>query len=211
VRRAYTITDARSFEIARALLREAGILAGSSSGTLVAAAIEYCREQTEPKRVLTLVCDTGSNYLSKMYNDYWMLDQGYTQLPKTGDLRDLIVRRYKEGGVISVGPSDSLLTAYQRMRTADISQVPVLENRKPVGILDESDVLMAVQGDEQRFRQPVSSAMTTRLRTLAPDASLESVYQILDEGLVPMVMDGDEFIGLITRTDLLNFMRRRLR
>ncbi len=211
VRRAYTITDARSFEIARALLREAGILAGSSSGTLTAAAIEYCREQTEPKRVLTFVCDTGSNYLSKMYNDYWMLDQGYIQLPKTGDLRDLIVRRYKEGGVISVGPSDSLLTAYQRMRTADISQVPVLENRKPVGILDESDVLMAVQGDEQRFREPVSSAMTTRLRTLPPDASLESVYQILDEGLVAMVMDGDEFIGLITRTDLLNFMRRRLR
>jgi cystathionine beta-synthase len=161
--------------------------------------------------VLTFVCDTGSSYLSKMYNDYWMLDQGYIQLPKTGDLRDLIVRRYKEGGVISVGPSDSLLTAYQRLRTADISQLPVLENGKPVGILDESDVLMAVQEDEQRFREPVSTAMTTRLRTLPPDASLESVYQILDEGLVTMVMDGDEFIGLITRTDLLNFMRRHLR
>ena len=139
-----------------------------------------------------------------------MLDQGYLQLPKTGDLRDLIVRRYKEGGVIGVGPRDSLLTAYQRMRMADISQVPVLENGRPVGILDESDVLMAVQRDEQHFREPVSSAMTTRLKTLPPHASLESVYQILDEGLVAMVMDGEEFVGLITRTDLLNFMWRRL-
>jgi cystathionine beta-synthase len=211
VRRAYTISDARSFEVARALLRQAGILAGSSTGTLIAAAIEYCREQNESKKVVTFVCDTGGNYLSKMFNDYWMLDQGYLQLPKTGDLRDLILRRYGQGGVVTVGPNDSLLTAYQRMRMADISQVPVLEDGKPVGILDESDVLIAVHGDEQSFRHSVSGAMTTRLRTLPPDASLESVYQILNEGLVAMVMNGDEFVGLITRTDLLNFMRRRLK
>ncbi|HYP14031.1 MAG TPA: cystathionine beta-synthase [Bryobacteraceae bacterium] len=212
VSRAYTIPDAESFEVARALLRQAGILAGSSSGTLVAAALRYCREQTAPKRVATFICDTGSKYLSKMFNDFWMLDQGYLQLPKTGDIRDLILRRHQEGRVITVGPRDSLLTAYQRMRMADISQVPVLdEDSKPVGILDESDLLMAVQADEQRFRDPVSVAMTTRLRTLPPDASLESVYQIVNQGLVAMVMDADKFVGLITRTDLLNFMRRRLR
>jgi cystathionine beta-synthase len=68
-----------------------------------------------------------------------------------------------------------------------------------------------VQTDEEKFREPVSSAMTTRLRTLSPEASLASVYQVLNEGLVAMVMDGGHFVGLITRTDLLNFMRRRLR
>ena len=211
VTRAYTITDARSFEVARALLREVGILAGSSSGTLVAAALEYCREQTEPKRVVTLICDSGNKYLSKMFNDFWMRDQGYLELPKTNDLRDLILRRHKEGAVITVSPGDSLLTAYQRMRMADISQTPVIENGKPIGMLDESDVLIAVHQDEQRFRDPVRSAMTTRLRTLAADSSLQALYQILDEGLVAMVVDGEEFVGLITRTDLLNFMRRRLR
>jgi cystathionine beta-synthase len=210
VSRAYSITDARSFEIVRALLREAGILAGSSSGTLVAAALEYCREQTEPKRVVTLICDSGNKYLSKMFNDFWMRDQGFLLLPKANDLRDLIMRRHEEGGVITVGPDDSLLTAYQRMRMADISQVPVIEGGQPVGMLDESDVLMAVHNGEQRFREPVRTAMTTRLRTLPADSSLEAVYQILNEGLVAMVIDGDEFIGLITRTDLLNFMRRRI-
>jgi len=211
VKTAYTVTDARSFEVARALLRQAGVLAGSSSGTLVAAALDYCREQTTPRRVVTFICDSGSKYLSKMFNDFWMLDHGYLQLPKTGDIRDLILRRYQEGAVITVGPEDSLLTAYQRMRVADISQVPVIENGNPVGILDESDVLMAVHENEQRFRDPVRSAMTTRLRTLPPTSSIESVYKILDEGLVALVMDGQEFVGLITRTDLLNFMRRRLR
>jgi cystathionine beta-synthase len=140
-----------------------------------------------------------------------MLDHGYIQLPKTGDLRDLILRRYQQGAVISVGPEDSLLTAYQRMRMADISQVPVIEAGKPVGIIDESDVLLAVHENEERFRDPVRTAMTTRLRTLPASASLAEVNRILDEGLVAMVTEGDQFVGLITRTDLLNFMRRRLR
>jgi cystathionine beta-synthase len=211
VHHAYTITDARSFDIARRLLREAGILAGSSSGTLVAAALDYCREQKEPKRVVTLICDSGNKYLSKMFNDFWMRDQGYLQLAKSNDLRDLIMRRHKEGAVVTVGPDDSLLTAYQRMRVADISQVPVVENGKPIAMLDESDVLIAVHADEQRFRDPVRTAMCSRLRTLPADSPLQDVYQILNDGMVAVVMDGDEFVGLITRTDLLNFMRRRLR
>ena len=77
VSRAYTIDDAESLATARGLLRREGILAGSSSGTLVAAALRYCREQTEPKRVVTLVCDTGNKYLSKMYNDEWMAEHGF--------------------------------------------------------------------------------------------------------------------------------------
>jgi cystathionine beta-synthase len=86
-----------------------------------------------------------------------------------------------------------------------------VEQGKPVGILDESDLLMAVQTDEERFRAPVRSAMTTRLKTLSPEATLQSVYGVLNEGLVALVMDGEEFVGLITRTDLLNFMRRQLK
>jgi cystathionine beta-synthase len=211
VSHAYTIPDARSFDIARTLLAKEGVLGGSSTGTLVGAAIEYCREQTTQKHVVTFVCDTGNKYLSKMFNDYWMLDGGYVKLPRSGDLRDLVLRRYREGGVISVGPSDSLLTAYNRMRTADISQVPVLESGRPVGIVDESDLLMAVGENEERFRLPVRTAMTTRLKTLSPSATIHDVYDILNQGLVALIMEGEEFVGLITRTDLLNYMRRRLK
>jgi cystathionine beta-synthase len=211
VRRAYTISDQDSLATARALLRDEGILAGSSSGTLVAAALRYCREQREPKRVATLVCDSGNKYLSKMFNDYWMLDQGYITRPSEGDLRDLITRRYDEGSVITVSPDDTLLTAFQRMRVADVSQVPVIENGKAVGILDESDVLVAVHGSADRFRDPVRVAMTSRLRTLPPDASLDSVLRVLDQGLVALIAAEDEFFGLITRTDVLNYLRRKLR
>src|SRR6202034_531260 len=76
VTQAYEIPDSESIATARALLTKAGILGGSSSGTLLAAALRYCREQTEPKRVATLVCDTGSRYHSKAYNDTGAADQG---------------------------------------------------------------------------------------------------------------------------------------
>ena len=211
VKRAITIDDETSFITARELLRKNSILAGSSSGTLIAAALRYCREQTSPKRVVTFVCDSGNKYLSKMFNDYWMLDQGYLQRPQTGDVRDLITRRYDEGAVITVTPNDTLLTAFQRMRVADISQVPVIENGHAVGLLDESDLLVAVHGNPDCFREPVSSAMTSKLQTLPAQSSLPEVFSVLDKGLVAVIAGDDRFYGLITRTDVLNYLRRRLR
>jgi cystathionine beta-synthase len=210
VRTAYAISDAESFQTARDLLKRTGIFAGPSSGTLLASALRYCREQTAPKRVVTFVCDTGAKYLSKMYNDYWMIDQGFTDRPRTGDLRDLITRRYSDGAVITVGPDDPLLTAFQRMRLADISQVPVIDNGRCVGVLDESDLLLAVHGDEARFRSPVRTAMTSRLETIATGEDIERVYQILGRGLVALVLDEDRFLGLITRADVLSYLRRKL-
>jgi cystathionine beta-synthase len=210
VKSAFTIPDIESLHIARELLKRAGILAGSSTGTLVAAALRYCREQRQPKRVVSFVCDSGNKYLSKMFNDYWMRDQGFLEMPKRGDLRDLITRRYEEGAVITVAPEDTLLTAFQRMRMADISQVPVIENGHPVGILDESDVLMSVHADPACFRAPVRTAMTSRLETLSADASLQNVFDILERGKVALIMDADSFAGLITRTDLINHLRRKL-
>src|SRR5205809_2813563 len=129
---AFEIDDAESFEVARELLRKEGILGGSSTGTLLAGALRYCRQQTEKKRVVTFVCDTGNKYLSKMYNDFWMTEQGFGHGPSHGDLRVLISHRYEAGEVVSVGPDDTLLTAVGRMRAADVSQVPVVDqNGRP--------------------------------------------------------------------------------
>ncbi|MEB2651121.1 pyridoxal-phosphate dependent enzyme [Pseudomonas siliginis] len=211
VRHAYSISDAESFDHARQLLKAEGILGGSSTGTLFAAALRYCREQTEPKRVVSFVCDTGTRYLSKVYNDQWMTDQGLLQRKGYGDLRDLIARRFEDGRVISVGPDDTLLTAFQRMRLADVSQLPVLvEGKQLVGVIDESDILLGVHEDAARFSQSVSSVMTDKLQTLAPAATLAELEAVLSRGLVAIIADGSGFHGLITRTDMLNQLRRSL-
>ena len=210
VKQAYAISDKESFLTARELLEKEGILGGSSSGTLLAAALKYCREQTTPKNVLVFVCDTGNKYLSKMYNDYWMLDNGFLERETFGDLRDLILRPYSQRDTVIVSPKDLLITAYNRMKLYDVSQLPVMDGDAIVGILDESDVLMHVYGDESRFRDPVSTAMVSRLEKLEVTAPMESLLPVFDAGHVAIVMDGDKFLGLITRIDLLNYLRRRV-
>jgi cystathionine beta-synthase len=211
IEKAYAISDRESMETARELLRRAGVLGGSSSGTLLAAALRYCREQTEPKRVVTLVCDTGSKYLSKMFNDYWLAEQGFADREMHGDLRDLIARAVQEGGAVTVAPEDTLMTAYNRMRSADVSQLPVLKDGRLVGLIDESDVLFAVENERERaerFARPVYSAMATRLNTLQVREPLEALLPVFQRDEVALVMDGRSFLGVITRIDLINHLRR---
>ncbi len=210
VKKAYAISDKESFLTARELLEKEGILGGSSTGTLLAAALKYCREQTTPKNVLTFVCDTGNKYLSKMYNDYWMLDNGFIERPQQGDLRDLILRPYSQKDTVVVAPTDLLTTAYQRMKLYDVSQLPVMEGEKLVGIVDESDVLLHVYGDEARFRDPVATAMVSKLDRLDVGSPVEALLPVFDRGQVAIVTEGESFLGLITRIDLLNYLRRRV-
>ena len=208
-KKAFTIPDEESFHTARELLKKEGILAGSSSGMLVAGALRYCREQKTKKRVVTFICDSGNKYLSKMFNDYWMADQGYLPREQFGDLRDVISRKYADRAVITVKPTDTLLRVYQQMKLYDVSQLPVMEGDKIVGLIDESDVLFAVSRDDTRFQSNVKDYMSTRLTTLQPKTPIESVNQIFDNGMVAIVCDGDRFLGLITRSDMLNYLRRR--
>ncbi|WP_132998967.1 pyridoxal-phosphate dependent enzyme [Luteimonas arsenica] len=210
VKKAYAISDRESFLAGRELLAKEGILGGSSTGTLLSAALKYCREQAEPKKVLVFVCDTGNKYLSKMYNDYWMLDNGFIEREQHGDLRDLILRPYSQKDTVVVGPDDLLVTAYQRMKLYEISQLPVMDGERLAGILDESDVLLHVYGDEARFRDPVSTAMVSKLEVLDVKSPVEALLPVFDAGKVAIVMDGDRFLGLITRIDLLNWLRRRV-
>jgi len=210
VKKAYAISDKESFLAGRELLEKEGILGGSSTGTLLAAALKYCKEQTTPKRVLVFVCDTGNKYLSKMYNDYWMLDNGFIERQHYGDMRDLILRPYSQRDTVVVGPAEPLTTAYQRMKLYDVSQLPVMDGDKIVGIVDESDVLLHVYGDEKKFRDPVSTAMVSRLQILDVKSSMETLLPVFEAGHVAIVMDGEKFLGLITRIDLLNYLRRRV-
>ena len=140
-----------------------------------------------------------------------MAAQGLADREPHGDVSDLIAKRFGEGGVETVGPDDTLLTAYNRMRSGDISQLPVIEHRKLVGIIDESDILSAVEGAEEeradRFARPVRTAMTSHVRTLAAHAPLSALKPIFDRNEVAVVMDGEELIGLITRVDLINHLR----
>jgi cystathionine beta-synthase len=205
----YTIADAEAFGTCRELLSREGIIAGTSTGTLLAAALRYCRAQESPKRVVTFVCDSGNKYLSKVYNDYWMLDQGFIERAHFGDLRDLIARRHTERAAVTVNSTEAVMAAYRRMKLYDVSQVPVLEDGRIVGIVDEEDILLEVIANPAHFNEPVTRAMTSHLVTIAADAPMTQLMDIFKHGMVAIVMHDNQFQGLITRIDLLNWLRRR--
>jgi cystathionine beta-synthase len=210
VARAYSIADTEAFRTCRELLAREGIIAGTSTGTLLAAALRYCREQQRPQRVVTFVCDSGNKYLSKVYNDYWMLDQGFLERERTGDLRDLIARRHSEHAAVTVNSTEPVMAAYRRMKLYDVSQVPVMQDGRIVGIVDEEDILLKVVANPEHFGEPVTRAMASNLVTVPVDAPVSQLMEIFRRGMVAIVMQGNEFQGLITRIDLLNWLRRRL-
>jgi len=206
----YTIPDAEAFRTCRELLRKEGIIAGTSTGTLLAGALRYCREQKAPKRVVTFVCDSGNKYLSKVYNDYWMLDQGFIERERFGDLRDLIARRHWERASVTVNSTEPVLAALRRMKLYDVSQLPVMRDGKIVGIVDEEDILLEVFENPEHFNEPVTKAMASGLVTVPVDAPIAQLMEIFKRGMVAIVVKDNEFLGLVTRIDLLNWLRRRL-
>jgi cystathionine beta-synthase len=211
VGKAYAVDDQDSFAAARELLRREGILAGSSSGTLLAAALRYCREQTEPKRVVTLVCDSGAKYLSKVFNDAYIAQEGWLGRPLTATVRDVVINRFGEGAEIFVQPGETVRSAFMRMRSSDVSQLPVIESGRVVGLVEESDLLDALLSGgkdvSKVFEEPVREVMTTRLETISAVAPVDELVPLFARGLVPLVMDAGAFLGLVTRIDLINYFR----
>ena len=209
-RKAYSIPDSVSFAVAREILLKEGLLVGSSTGTLVAAALRWCREQSTPKRVVTFACDTGNKYLSKLFNDFWMEDQGFIQREQHGDLRDLVGRPHGERATITVGPDDVLTTAHNRLRNAGFSQLPVMQGERLVGFIDEDDILRHAFGKPEKFNDPVSSAMHTNVPVVELTLALGELVAMLEVQPYAAVMGKDVFYGLITRADVLNYLRRQM-
>ena len=207
---AETVTDKEAFEVLQVLLQEEGILGGSSTGTLVAGAIKWCQKQTEPKKVVTFICDTGNKYLSKAFNKSWLHDNNLLNKEKEGNLSDLINRRADKGEMITVSPSETLLIAYNRMRSADISQIPVIQDKQLLGILDEEDLLLSVTKDQASFSSSVTEIMTNELDILQVDATNDELLAVLSEGKVAIIYEKNNFLGFITKVDLINHYRNKL-
>lgn len=206
--KAITIPDQQAFDVARELLSKEGLMVGSSSGTLLGAALLYCQNQKTAKKVITLFPDSGTKYMSKMYNDDWMYDKGFISRRETGDLRDLIIHQHDQKEVVYAAPNDTLLTAYQLIKENAYSQLPVLNQEKLVGIIDESDILLRVYNHPDRFEEPVKKAMTTNLEVIDYKSSIDLLMDIFNHDHIAIVMDGNKFLGIISRIDLINYIRK---
>ena len=170
-----------------------GILAGSSSGTLVAAALRYCREQTTPKRVVTFVCDSGNKYLSKMFNDYWMRDQGFLRGRSSAICATSSRAAPRRARSIAVAPDDTLAHRARADEALRRLAAPGARGRKDRR--HPRRVGSAARGrhaTKTRSATPVRDFMTGHLETVQTNAPLESLFELFRNGLVAIVCDGEQ-------------------
>jgi cystathionine beta-synthase len=201
------VSDKESFNTARRLAREEGILAGGSSGTALAAALKYAQRLTEPREIVVLLPDTGRNYISKIFSDEWMQQNGFWQDRVTRPVKIAEVLNQKKvlPSLISVQPQDKLRAAIQLFQQHNISQLPVIENQRVVGSLNEASIMKTLHDGVDLNNQEIRAVMGKPLPVLDENKDIAEAYRLLLGGSPAIVvLRADAPIGLISRFDFIN-------
>ncbi len=209
------VSDKDSFLWARKLARLEGIFAGGSAGTAVAGALQILPSLTEKDFVVVFIPDTGTRYLSKVYNDEWMRDNRYFEsgLPLTA--ADIVQAKAAMGQpreLVRLAPADSLNEALDRMQANDFSQLPVFEDDTPVGALYEDDILdLTLQGKDFK-KLAVREAMREAFPVLPPSAIIDQVTSCITRDCPAVFIDlGEHRYEILTKYDLLHAIARLVR
>lgn len=201
------ISDKESFNTARRLTKEEGLLAGGSSGTALAAALKYAQRLEKAKYIVVLLPDTGRNYINKIYSDKWMQENGFWEGEKTETItiREVLAEKKGLPPIIYVTPKDTLITAIRIMQDYNISQLPVIEEKEVVGSLNEASLMQLLHDGVKFEEQQISVVMGKPLPALDRETDIAEAYRVLLSGAAGIVVKKkDEPVGLITRADLVS-------
>ncbi len=202
------ISDKESFNTARRLAREEGLLVGGSSGTAVAAALKYAQRLEQPRYIIALLPDTGRNYLTKMFSDSWMQENGFWEEKEIRKTRvgEILAQKKNFPSMISVNAKDSLSRAVSLMHEYNISQLPVTDNKKAVGSLDEASMMKLLHDGVDFTKQEISAVMGKPMPTLEDEVDISEAYRLLLSGTIGVIVTRNNVpVGVITRTDLINY------
>ena len=199
------VSDKVSFTMSRRLAREEGLLLGGSSGLNVAIALELARELDDPKAlVVTILCDTGERYLSKLFNDAWMQENQMLEAPRT-TVEQLLERRPANAPpLVSVAPSAAVRQALNLMSTWGVSQIPVVDDGESVGGLIEGTLMARALGQPALLDQPVREVMEAPFPEVEATTPTDRVGAILTrESPAALVRKDGRLIGIVSRYDVL--------
>ena len=199
-----TVSDADSFRTARRLTRTEGIFIGGSGGLNVFSALEVARRLDDPDAlVVTILCDTGERYLSKLYDDAWMLENQMLDAERT-TAGELLERHPDEvPAIVSVGPSSNLRQALNLLSTWGLSQLPVIDDDDCVGSVSET-LMARVLEDGKLLERPVSDLMSAPFPVVDADVPLDRLVTLLSkETPAALIRDQGRLVGIVNRYDVL--------
>ncbi len=201
------VSDAESFSTARRLAREEGLLLGGSSGTSLAAALRYARRCTAEDLIVAFCPDTGRNYLTKMYDDEWLAQNGFVEKPAGHvTVGDALAALGREGKLICLQPDDTLEHAADLFVAENISQAPVVEDGQMIGAVHEITIVHALHQDVLPNDVHLRAVMARPLPKVDATVSLEEAYRLLLAGNPAMVVTRQQRLsGILTRSDLMRF------
>jgi cystathionine beta-synthase len=204
------VGDVESFHIARQLARREGILAGGSSGTNVAAALRYARRLTKDDLVVALVCDTGRNYLSKFFDDTWLAENHLLEVEQpTQSIGDLLKQRGTRQ-LVTISPDATVGEALDELQSTGISQLPVLQDGKAVGSIQEVTLARILHDNADPAKVTVGEVMARPLPTLDVNVHLDEAYRLLLAGNTGVLATSEgKVIDIVTRIDLAGYYRQR--
>jgi cystathionine beta-synthase len=199
------VSDVESFIAARRLAREEGLLVGGSSGTAVAAALKYALRLDPGKIIVVLLPDTGRNYLTKIFSEEWMRQNGYLgQTPERVTAGDVLRAKKEAPTLISVRSDEKAIKAVELMKIYDISQIPVIDDGCVVGNLNEVTLVKLLNDSEDLNENTVAETMSKPLPQVDEAIDISEPYRLLlsGHGAVIVTKAGTAY-GFLSRIDLV--------
>ena len=204
------VSDKECFQYTRRLVREEGIFAGGSSGGALCGAIKYAERLDEPKNIVVILPDSGARYLSKIFDDDWMRENGFLE-DDWGDatVADILAEKEDPETVYTASSGETVAEVIERMKQYGISQLPVLDGDEVVGIVNESDVLDHLLGDGGHD-DAVDGLLTTRFTTVEPNDRIAPIGDVFERGRILIVLDEGKVCGIVTKIDFIDYVTNHL-
>jgi cystathionine beta-synthase len=205
------VGDAESFHVAREVARREGILVGGSCGTAVAAALRYARRLSASDLVVVICPDTGRNYLSKMFDDAWLAANNLQWVPEAPHTVGDLLKKRGERPLFTVRPDATAADAIDVLRSAGISQLPVLADGKPVGSVQEVTLARILHDHRDPAKVSVGEIMAKPLPQLDAGTHLDEAYRLLLSGNTGVLATGPDgaVVGIVTRIDLIDYWTKQ--
>ena len=204
------VTDKECFFAARDLIRKEGILCGGSGGGSVIGAIKYAEMIDKPMRIVAHLPDGANRYITKFLDDAWMKENGFLE-PEVnlGSVQDLL-DSFGNRSVLVAHESDSIQTIIRKMKNSGVSQMPVVNDEKLSGVVDEKDLLTYLVKGEAKLDSQVGPLAANNFATISAGTPTNTITELFNQGNIIIVLDGDNIMGVITKIDLIEYMAAKI-